>query len=284
MEHKELLIIKNAITKYERLNSYLKMASKGIAIRNIINDLSIIKYNCEFGLWYFNEGQEYSNLNSFQNIQEPYENMFKNYYELIAILSKKFTNFGIKIPFYSSTQRKEAVGNKLKIVQENCEILIKHFKELQLDIVNIDRQIREVNTYMNKKKTINQLNQFKSPKTNLELVEVEDVSSKINNFKEILSNIEIEYSVLEATKSINEIENYINQDRAKKEEILIEKNRQSDLNQKLIETKINPIVEKAIIADNQSQEIKVSNESIIENKKIEDNSITSFLRMSRSLK
>lgn len=179
MDTRELEIINLAISKYRRIANFLKITHNRTLLKTIATDHSILRHSCEFGMWYYNDGQTYKHLKSFQDIDKPYSALFANYYELLELLSSKISILKKVMPFYKGLKsaKKEDVGAKLKMVSDNCLDLLMRLEIFEKELLEIHAKVKEAGVIVNQG---SQTKIFKSATTKMDTL-VNSISNGIKN-------------------------------------------------------------------------------------------------------
>jgi hypothetical protein len=138
MVNKELKVTQYAIEKYQRLAKYIEFTNKDKVVTKIIDDVSILKYNCKFGLWYYNEGQDYTYLSSYRDIDQPYNDLFKNYYKLLTYIQDYNTKFKVFKAFNRERRKKEILALRIELVKKCCGELVNKLLFLETDLLDIE--------------------------------------------------------------------------------------------------------------------------------------------------
>lgn len=238
----EVKIINFAIDKYQRLARYIEFTKTTNVISKIADDASILKYNCKFGLWYYDEGLELKHLDSYKDIDFYYNDLFVNYYKLLVLLKDYNQKFSIFKPFNRDKRKKNLLTLRIEKVKNCCKILVDKLKTLELDVLKLEH-IK---------------------------------ASKINISNPIINSIEKDIKPIEVVE-------------AKKPKIipqvLADMNAPSVPSDSKISLPTQAVTNKILLNSTFQSEQKEKSilEQIIENKSIEEDSLASFLKMSRTI-
>jgi hypothetical protein len=205
----EIKIIQYAIDKYQRLSRYIEFTTRDKVLKRIVDDVSILKYNCKFGIWYYGDGQDYAYMPLFQDIDEPYNDMFKSYYKLLTYLEFIQKN---KSMFSFITNRKkrqsELLDLRINQVKERCLILVEKLKDLEAEFITqekkSDKLIEQVAVEINLKP------ELVEEKTNKFVVN--EVKYKSSQFKLMIEKLEQAPEVKTKAKILKTIPQLIDHD------------------------------------------------------------------------
>lgn len=133
MNNQGLKVIQYAIDKYQRLSRYIEFTSKDKGITRIVDDISILKYNCKFGLWYYEDGQNYNYMEAFQKIDSPYNEMFKSYYNLLTYLNNYKKQSVVSKILGKEDRAAKLLQLRIEDVKERCAVLVTMLKNLEAE-------------------------------------------------------------------------------------------------------------------------------------------------------
>jgi hypothetical protein len=118
MTKKEVLEkIRHAKTGHKRWMSYAKAIHMGIPVEK--EAVPVIETDCDFGKWYYGEGQIFSKLDSFKAIEEPHSMLHQKYMEIYRVRKEP-----LKTGFFTS--EKSARNKK----QQQLDILMGHLVQI----------------------------------------------------------------------------------------------------------------------------------------------------------
>ncbi|MCI5139531.1 MAG: hypothetical protein D3922_14230 [Candidatus Electrothrix sp. AR1] len=92
---------------------------------------------CEFGKWYYGDGQRLRTIPGFQEIEKPHDNLHQTYAEIFTLL---YGEEGKKPSFFSSligsaqkaaVEKREAAKVKSLILKDHSTEVIDHMEQLQ---------------------------------------------------------------------------------------------------------------------------------------------------------
>ena len=141
MEKKEIIAnLRKAKTAHIRWRSYAQALVSGIPLDE--DRVPVIHTDCEFGRWYFGDGQALAKLQSFQAIAVPHEQLHAVYMEIFKSLFEE-ENVGLLKRLIgkkgqTSEIRKRAVQSLLDEMLRISERLIGHIEQLDQDILAMD--------------------------------------------------------------------------------------------------------------------------------------------------
>jgi len=132
--------LRKAKSAHIRWRSYAQALVSGIPMDE--GKVPVIHTDCEFGRWYFGEGQALSNIHGFKAIAAPHERLHAVYMEIFKQLFEEddITLFARLIGRKAKTQesRRLAVQNLLDELLSISEKLLENIEELEQAVAVMD--------------------------------------------------------------------------------------------------------------------------------------------------
>lgn len=179
----ELIITQYAISKYRRLSKYIEFTNNDKVVSKIVQDISIMKENCKFGLWYYGDGQDYIKLEAFQNIDVPYTEVFKSYFKLLVFIQTYNDRTIFKKVFQREKRQSDLLKLRIKQVKDKCLILVELLKKLELEYIKMDFEYK-ANIDIAKQAINKELDEIKSkPVVNETVIKDEIQIENVKNIK-----------------------------------------------------------------------------------------------------
>ncbi len=127
--------IRKAKMGHKKWVSYAKAMHMGI---NVDKDaVPMLETDCDFGKWYYGEGQIFSDLESFQAIEAPHSLLHQTYMQLYKA-RRKPVKTGIFISKNKAQNEKQKkLDNLMNQLLQVSQILTDNLKELETDIKNM---------------------------------------------------------------------------------------------------------------------------------------------------
>jgi len=110
-------------------------------IKGVPLDKKLVPINstdCEFGKWYYNEGQNIRNLPGFKEIEDLHSELHDTYREIFVIL---FGEIEQTPSFFS-----RLFGHAQKTTDENRTVAMKKYSQLQTQSQQITKQLVQIET------------------------------------------------------------------------------------------------------------------------------------------
>lgn len=140
------------MTKKDAINSIRHAAAahmrwKNIAqvsITGLISDfnkvnLPILQTESEFGKWYYGEGMSLSMLPSYNTIEEPLENVFQTFLQIVALQRSKKKSGILSFGSDESKKKKELDAHTANFNTHN-KILMDSLHALEAEVINLSEQ------------------------------------------------------------------------------------------------------------------------------------------------
>jgi hypothetical protein len=143
MEKKEVISqLRKAKTAHIRWRSYAQALVAGVPMDE--GKVPVIHTDCEFGRWYFGEGQALADLPGFRAINEPHEQLHTVYMEIFKHLfeEENVSLFDRLIGRKAKTNQNRhlAVQSLLDELLRISERLIGHIEELEQAVSEMDEE------------------------------------------------------------------------------------------------------------------------------------------------
>ena len=124
--------LRKAKLGHKRWISYAKAIHMGIPLKN--ESLPVIETECDFGKWYYRDGQIFSNLESFRSIEEPHGILHNTYMKMYKTMEEPIQT-GLFVSKSKAERKKAEQMNELmdKLIQIS-EILINNLNRFEMDI------------------------------------------------------------------------------------------------------------------------------------------------------
>lgn len=85
MNHYQVLDkLRSAKTAHIRWRSYAQALINGVPVEG--SKVPVIHTDCDFGKWYYGDGQRLSHLSTYQAIEEPHEKLHQLYMKIFSLL------------------------------------------------------------------------------------------------------------------------------------------------------------------------------------------------------
>ena len=143
MDKKEIIAnLRKAKTAHIRWRSYAQALVSGVPLEE--DRVPVIHTDCEFGRWYFGDGQALAGLKSFQGIAVPHEQLHAVYMEIFKLLFEE-ENIGLLRRLIgkkgrTSESRKRAAQSLLDEMLRISERLIGHIDSLEKEIMQMGEE------------------------------------------------------------------------------------------------------------------------------------------------
>ena len=136
MTKKEVLQkIRKAKTGHRRWMSYAKAIQMGLSLDK--DAVPLIETDCQFGQWYYGEGQYFSHLDSFKAIEEPHSILHHKYMQIYKI-KKQPLQTGLFITKKKALKKREEQLNALLEHMEQISKLLKEtLEDFEEDIMQM---------------------------------------------------------------------------------------------------------------------------------------------------
>ena len=136
--------IRKAKMGHKRWVSYAKAIHMGIPVDK--NAVPMLETECGFGKWYYNEGQAFSGLSSYQAIEQPHA-MLHNQYMRLFKARRKPRKTGLFVSKKMAIKEKnEGLDKMMDQLLQVSELLMQGLKDLEDDIKSMnDSEISKLN-------------------------------------------------------------------------------------------------------------------------------------------
>jgi len=124
--------LRKAKLGHKKWISYAKAIHMGIPLKN--ESLPVIETECDFGKWYYRDGQIFSNFESFRSIEEPHGILHNTYMKMYKTMEEPIQT-GLFVSKSKAERKKAEQMNELmdKLIQIS-EILINNLNRFEMDI------------------------------------------------------------------------------------------------------------------------------------------------------
>jgi len=127
--------IRKAKMGHKRWVSYAKAIHMGIPVDK--NAVPMLETECGFGKWYYGEGQAFSELASYQAIEQPHA-MLHNQYMRLFKARRKPRKTGLFVSKKSAIKEKnEALDKMMDQLLQISDLLMQGLKDFEEDIKNM---------------------------------------------------------------------------------------------------------------------------------------------------
>lgn len=124
--------VRKAKIGHKRWISYAKAIHMGISVDK--DAIPMLEMDCSFGKWYYGEGHVFSNMDSFQAIEEPHSLLHQTYMKLYKA-RKKPIKTGLFVSKSKATSEKQSSLDKLiNQLLQISEILMDNLLEFENDL------------------------------------------------------------------------------------------------------------------------------------------------------
>ncbi len=127
--------IRKAKMGHKKWVSYAKAMHMGI---NVDKDaVPMLETDCDFGKWYYGEGQIFSDLESFQAIEAPHSLLHQTYMQLYKARRKPVKTGMFVSKNKAQNEKQKKLDNLMNQLLQVSQILSDNLKELETDIKNM---------------------------------------------------------------------------------------------------------------------------------------------------
>ncbi len=128
--------IRKAKMGHKKWLSYAKAIHMGI---NVDKDaIPMLETDCDFGKWYYGEGQIFSDLESFQAIEAPHSLLHQTYMKLYKARRKPAKTGLFVSKNKAHNEKQKGLDNIMNQLVQVGQILSDNLKELEADIKNMN--------------------------------------------------------------------------------------------------------------------------------------------------
>jgi len=124
--------VRKAKLGHKKWISYAKAIHMGIPLKT--ESLPVIETECDFGKWYYRDGQIFSNIESFRSIEEPHGILHNTYMKLYKTMNEPVQT-GLFVSKSKAERKKAKEMDELmdKLLQIS-EILINNLSRFEMDL------------------------------------------------------------------------------------------------------------------------------------------------------
>lgn len=139
MDRKTIVtMLRSAKSAHIKWRTYAQALVSGLDVDD--DKVPVLHTDCEFGKWYYGNGQVLSSIPSYKTIEHPHEMMHKLYLKLFQHLFKEedLSLFSRLLGKKSASREDDTVRDKLlKEVIEMSKILLEAIEVLENDIIRM---------------------------------------------------------------------------------------------------------------------------------------------------
>ncbi len=128
--------LRKAKLGHKRWISYAKAMHMGIEVDD--KAIPMLETNCEFGKWYYNDGQVFSDLDSYQAIEGPHSLLHHTYMELYTVKNEPVKSGFLKSKSKMENEKKTKLDTLMDQLMHISRILLENLKEFESDIKNMN--------------------------------------------------------------------------------------------------------------------------------------------------
>ncbi len=135
--------IRKAKAGHKRWMSYAKAMHMGIKVDKDATPL--VETDCSFGKWYYGEGQIFSEMDSYQAIEEPHEMLHQTYMKLFKTKKQPLKTGLLVSKSRALKERQNELDELMKQLTYVSQMLMENLKEFESDLKNMsDLEFRQL--------------------------------------------------------------------------------------------------------------------------------------------
>jgi len=135
-KEKALEQVRKAKLGHKKWLSYAKAMHMGI---NVDKDaVPMIETECDFGKWYYGDGQIFSDLESFQAIEEPHGLLHQTYMKLYKARRKPIKSGLFVSKNKARNEKQKSLDNIMNQLIQIGQMLMDRLKEFEDDLKNMN--------------------------------------------------------------------------------------------------------------------------------------------------
>ena len=124
--------LRKAKLGHKKWISYAKAIHMGIPIKN--DSLPVIETECDFGKWYYRDGQIFSNIESFRSIEEPHSILHNTYMKLYKKMEEPVQTGLFTSKSKAERKKAEEMEELMDKLLQISEILTNNLNQFEMDI------------------------------------------------------------------------------------------------------------------------------------------------------
>ncbi len=135
--------VRKAKTGHKKWMSYAKAIHMGIKVDQ--DAVPMMETECSFGKWYYGDGQIFSDMDSYQAIEEPHEMLHQTYMRLYKARKKPVKTGFFVSKSKAANEKQSQLDNLMKQLNHVSQILMDNLKDFENDLKNMsDLEFRQL--------------------------------------------------------------------------------------------------------------------------------------------
>jgi hypothetical protein len=136
--------IARARINHMKWKSYFEVSLRNIAnFRINIEEVQPISTECEFGEWYYGDGQVMNRINVYSEIEKVHEKVHESYFRIVGIINKNDKGFFISKSTYMQTKQ-FLIDDELLNLNNHSSILRGLLSQLEMAINKLSDDYFEI--------------------------------------------------------------------------------------------------------------------------------------------
>jgi hypothetical protein len=145
-------IIRNAKASHKRWVENALSLIEGLPLDK--NQVPVNATDCEFGTWYYAEGQALRGIPAYREIEEHHDVLHQTYREIFVLLFAEATHTSLFSKLFGSSQKTSAENHKkakdkFKLLELHSRNIMGKLDELERMLVGMSQE--QIDSYINKK-------------------------------------------------------------------------------------------------------------------------------------